>query len=74
MIDLNVQYVDFGVSSVDEITRKNEDGSYTIFLNSRQATNRLLSAYNHALRHIFRKDFDSDGDVQEIEFKNHRRE
>lgn len=74
MIDLNVQLVDLGVTSVDELVRKNEDDSYTILLNSRQASNRLLSAYNHALRHISRRDHDTAGDVQEIEYENHRRE
>ena len=71
-IDLNVQLVDLKTTAVDELVRRNEDGSYTILLNRRQATNRLQTAYKHALWHIQNNDFDNkDGDIQEIEFMAH---
>lgn len=72
MIDINVQLVDFKVTSSDEMVRHNEDGSYTILLNSRQATNRQISAYKEALGHIMRGECDQrDGNVQEIEYDAH---
>lgn len=71
-IDLNVKLVDLKTTAVDELVRRNEDGSYTILLNRRQATNRLQAAYKHALWHIRNNDFDNkDGDVQEIEAVAH---
>ena len=72
-IDLNVQFVDFKTSAVDELVRHNEDDSYTILLNSRQAVNRLETAYRHALWHIHNNDFQS-GDINEIEAKAHEME
>lgn len=72
MIDINVVLVDFKISSVDELVRHNEDDSYTILLNSRQAPNRLERAYRHAIRHISNGDFDDrDRNVQEIEALAH---
>ena len=74
-IDLNVQLVDFKTSAIDELVRHNEDGSYTILLNSRQASNRLEKAYSHALWHIHNNDFDNRyGDINEIELIAHEME
>ena len=68
MTDINVVLVDFKISSVDELVRHNEDDSYTILLNSRQATNRLRRAYDHAMWHIENGDFDRENiDIQEVE-------
>lgn len=67
MIDLNVCVIDFGITSSDEFVRKNEDGSYTIAINARQATNRQREAYKHALEHIYHDDFDSGLTAAEIE-------
>lgn len=69
MIDVNVYVIDFGITSSDEFVRKNEDGSYTIAINARQATNRQKEAYRHALEHIYREDFDSGLTAAEIECK-----
>ena len=75
MIDLNVQLVDLKTNAVDELVRQNEDGSYTILLNRRQATNRLRIAYKHALWHIRNDDFSNrDGDIQDIEATAHMME
>lgn len=74
-IDLNVKLVDFKTSAIDEIVRHNEDDSYTILLNSRQSSNRLEKAYQHALWHIYNRDFDNKhGDINEIESKAHEME
>lgn len=71
--DINVQLVDFGITSSREFVRHNYDDSYTICINSRQASNIQLRAYLHALEHIQRGDCDSaNGDVNEIEYDVHR--
>lgn len=70
--NINVKLVDFKITTSDESVRANEDGSYTILINSRQATNRQATAYRDALRHIKRGDCDQrGGDVQEIECDVH---
>ena len=75
IFDINVQLVDLKTTAVDELVRHNEDDSYTILLNRRQATNRLRTAYKHALWHIQNNDFDNkDGDIQEIETVAHEME
>ena len=75
MIDLNVKLIDFKTSAVDELVRHNEDDSYTIMLNSRQASNRLEKAYRHAMWHITNGDFNNrDGDINEIESIAHEME
>lgn len=48
----------------------NEDGSYTIFINSKLNYEQQVLSYYHALRHILGDDFNKD-DVQEIERKAH---
>ena len=75
IFDINVQLVDLKTTAVDEVVRHNEDDSYTILLNRRQATNRLKTAYKHALWHIQNNDFDNkDGNIQEIEAVAHEME
>jgi len=69
---INVQLVDFKITSSNELVRHNDDDSYTILLNSRQASNRLKDAYKHAIGHIRRGECDERNDsVQNIEFKAH---
>lgn len=50
---------------------KNEDDTYTIFLNARLSKESQLKSYYHALRHIKENDFQKEY-VQEIEFKTHK--
>ena len=69
---INVQLVDFKITSSNELVRHNDDGSYTVLLNSRQASNRLKDAYKHAIGHIERGECDERSDsVQNIEMKAH---
>ena len=69
---INVQLVDFKITSSNELVRHNDDGSYTVLLNSRQASNRLKDAYKHAIEHIRRGECDErNGSVQNIESKAH---
>jgi len=69
---INVQLLDFPVGSHShESVTHNEDDSYTIFLNSRDAYNVQQQAYLHALKHIKDGDFASDKSVQVIEAQQH---
>ncbi len=58
MYDINVQMMDLKTTKVKETVTCNEDGSYTIFLNTRFTQEQLNDAYIHALNHIIRADFD----------------
>ncbi len=49
----------------------NEDGSFTIILNSRISYDAQLEAYHHELRHIQGNDFQKE-DVQQIEASAHQ--
>lgn len=64
--DVNVSLVDFHSTAGNEMVIPNEDGSYTVLINSRSASNKQLEAYQHALEHIKKNDFQKS-DVQQIE-------
>ena len=56
--------------TVNEVVTENEDGSYTIFINSRLNYEKQMKAYLHAMKHITGDDFQKD-DVQSIEYLTH---
>ncbi len=68
--DVNVVLLDFHKERGREMVVENEDGSFTIIINSRLSYNGQLNAYNHAIRHIKDNDFEKEN-VQEIEFAAH---
>lgn len=75
MDDINVQLVDFKITTSYELVRRNEDDSVTILLNSRQASNQLRKAYTDAIKHLRRGHCDSHGgNVQEMESEVHEEE
>lgn len=55
---------------IKETVTSNEDGSYTIFLNSRFTQEQLNDAYIHAIGHIDRDDFNK-GSADVIEAYAH---
>lgn len=66
---------DFYVYLVDMPTTVHEMilpcvGGYTIYLNSRLSRQGQLTAYQHALKHVERNDWEKY-DVQQIEFEAH---
>ena len=69
--DVNVYLLDFHSNKINEAVIPNEDGTYTILINARMASNKLLEAYKHALNHIKNNDFAKD-DVQSIESNAHK--
>lgn len=66
---INLQYQDMPYK-VHGLIRANEDGSFTIILNSRDTREQNLRAYEHELRHILHDDMHAD-DVQSIEARAH---
>ena len=67
-LDYQVFFMD-GMTGNEAIT-ENEDGSFTIFINSNLCDSKRLKAINHAIRHIAGRDFEK-ADVQEIETSAH---
>jgi len=57
-------------ASIRETVTPNQDGTYSIFINSRLSHDARLSALEHAMKHIKRDDFCKD-DVQKIEHDTH---
>ena len=66
--DYQVFFMD-GMTVNEEIT-ENEDGSFTIVINSNLCDSKRLKAINHAIRHITGRDFEK-ADIQEIEASAH---
>lgn len=52
-------------------TVKNEDGSYSVFLNARMASNQIEKTYQHEIEHIENGDFEKE-QVQRIESYAHK--
>lgn len=68
---INVKIIDMDTGIQEQVV-KNHDGSYTVFINARYATEAQKKAYLHAIGHIEDGDFDKEN-VQEIEREAHRR-
>lgn len=66
--------IDYQVICLDlptrEVVVKNEDDSYTIFINAKLNYEQQMKAYLHAMKHISQDDFQKD-DVQSIEYHAH---
>ncbi|MCI8986927.1 MAG: hypothetical protein HFI60_13470 [Lachnospiraceae bacterium] len=69
MEDIYIQILDMDTKIPEQLVKNNDD-SYTIFLNSRLSRDSQLKSYYHALKHIKEGDFEKES-VQEIEAKTH---
>lgn len=69
MEDINVQLLNMDTKIPEQLVKNNDD-SYTIFLNARLSRDSQLESYYHALKHIKENDFEKDN-VQDIETKAH---
>ena len=63
--------IDLKTTKIKETVANNEDGSYTIFLNSRFTQEQLIDAYVHAIGHIARDDFSKHSPADAIEVYAH---
>ncbi len=69
MEDINVQLLNMD-TKIPEHLVKNNDDSYTLFLNAKLSHDSQIKSYYHALRHIAENDYEKES-VQEIEIKTH---
>lgn len=70
--DIFVHYLDFK-NSVPATSTINEDGSYSIFINSRLTKEQQANGYIHELKHILQMDFESrDRSIDLLEYYTHR--
>lgn len=67
--DVNVILIDMPTGK-NEVVTPNEDGSYTLFINSRLSYDGQLEAYKHGMNHIEHDDFDKY-DADKIEYNAH---
>lgn len=56
---IGVYFLDMD-TAVEEEVHPNEDGSYTIIINSRISYKRQMIAYQHAIKHIMDDDFNKE--------------
>lgn len=68
-MDINTYLLDMDVLIPEHIVKNNDD-SYSIFINSRLTHERQLAAYAHALKHIQNGDFEKP-DADQIELQSH---
>lgn len=68
-LDVNIVFKDFP-NYGKKMVIPNEDGSYTIFINSRLNHEQQVKSYYHAMKHIVGEDFEKNN-VQEIEALAH---
>ena len=69
MEDINIQLLDMD-TKIPEHLIKNNDDSYTVFLNARLSQESRLKSYYHVCQHIAEHDFEKEN-VQEIEWETH---
>ena len=70
MIDYQVILINFPNGRTKEAVTENEDGSYTIFIESSLNREMQQEAFEHAMRHIMGDDFAKDN-INKIEYEAH---
>lgn len=71
MEDIFIHYIDFK-NSIPATSTCNEDGSYSVFINSRISNEQQVNGYIHELKHILKQDFECRiGFVDRIEYYAH---
>ncbi len=66
---IGVYFINMDVGVHEQVV-KNEDDSYTIFINAKLNRDSQMAAYHHALMHILNDDFNKT-DVDSIEANAH---
>lgn len=66
-VDYFVKLVDFPVCTCGGIIMLNDDGTYTILINSRLSHAQNLDSLRHELNHIKNGDFFRDVPIEQIE-------
>ena len=68
--DIIVKLIDFPTSAKEAVT-KNEDGTYTVFINAKLSHEMQLESYAHALAHIMGSDFEKEN-ADQVELMAHQ--
>lgn len=70
--DVTVHLINFpsGTRAREAVCR-NEDGTFSVFIDARLSQEGAIRAYRHALGHILRGDFDRRGNATAIEAAAH---
>lgn len=69
-MDVNVMLYDMP-GGIRGFTRLNDDGSYTIVLNSRLNHEENKNSFIHEMKHIANGDFEAEKDIDQIEKEYH---
>ena len=69
--DVFVEIIDLGPTSIPETIVKNDDGSYTIFINARYSFEKQQESVRHALGHLQHNDFEKES-PQSVEYEAHQ--
>lgn len=69
-VDYQVRLIQFPNTKVKESVVENEDGSYTIFIESSLSREEQRKSFQHAMKHIMGDDF-AKYDIDSIEFEAH---
>lgn len=69
--DYQVRLIQFPNKKTREVVTPNEDGTYTIFIESSLSKEEQRCACSHALSHIVNRDFSKTISVDEIERNAH---
>ena len=65
--DYFVHFVPFPVLSTGGMIMPNDDGTFSIYINSRLSRERQIRALRHELRHIINGDFYNEKPIEQIE-------
>lgn len=71
MIDYQIQLIQFPTKKVKESVVENEDGSYTIFIESSLSREQQKEAFEHAMIHILENDFFKECTADKVEGAAH---
>lgn len=71
---INLQVVDWLPLSVAGLTVKNDDGGFTVLLNSKMSYHRQKETYLHETMHIVSGDFEADIEKQVSKLEKDRHE
>lgn len=69
-IDFIVKFVNFPNKKVKETVTPNEDGTFTVFIESTLSTEQQRQSFIHAVKHVLGDDF-CKFDVENIEMQAH---
>lgn len=65
--DVVIRHVDFPCCTAGGMVMPNDDGTYSVYLNSRLSAAQQLASLHHELRHIAHDDFSRPLDVERLE-------